>query len=111
MAFDPTTAEPVSPTTKGFDPGTAQPVKQPPKDPIDFDTGLSFTDRMALSQADNPPEQEAYLRSVYGNSVGKEKDGTLYVNLKGKKIAASGGGFVSGLAADLLGNSPTLAGA
>lgn len=112
MAFDPTGAVPIK-STKPFDPTGAQPVgtKVAKPDPVDFETGLTFTDRMALAQADNPAEQETYLRSVYGNSVGKEKDGTLTVNVKGKKIAASGGGFVSGLAADVLGNSPTLAGA
>lgn len=110
MAFDPNSAQPA--TNKGaFNPSSAQPVKTDSKPAVDFETGLSFTDRMALAQADNPEEQETYLKSVYGNSVGKEKDGTLTVNIKGKKIAASGGGFMSGLAADVLGNSPTLAGA
>jgi hypothetical protein len=118
MAFDPTGAVPVQPTQpSSFDPAGATPVgkpkiTQPKLNPVDYDTGLNFVDRLALSQADNDEERMAYLRPVYGpKNVMKEEDGTITVNIKGKKIAANGGGFMSGLAADVLGNTPTLAGA
>lgn len=106
--FDPTTAKPVE-GGGGFDPSTAKAAPQGPK--VDYDTGLSFTDKMALAQADNDEEKQAYLTSVYGSkNVEKQKDGTLTVNVKGQKIAANGGSWVSRKSADFLANSPTLLG-
>jgi len=117
MAFDPTGAVPLQQQKPGgFDPAGATPLTKgptaPKAEPIDFETGLSFVDKVALAGADNDEEKLAYLKPVYGpQNVQKEKDGTITVNVKGKKIAANGGGIMSGLAADVLGNTPTLAGA
>lgn len=92
--------------------GASAPASHPHHDPgVDYDTGLSFVDNMALAQADNPKEVRKYLSQVYGaGNVKNTSDGGFAVLKDGKTIAASGGGGFKNFVAQTVGKTPTLAG-
>lgn len=81
-----------------------------PKPPSE--EGLPFADRAALARADNEHEQRLYLEKRYGKgSVGHSPDGKMYVTVNGKKYDPQGGGFWSGVGADIVGAAAPTGGA
>lgn len=84
------------------------PASNEPK--IDKGSGLPFLDQVALSAADTKDEKKAYLSSVYGAGAVHEQDGTLYVDINGKHVAAEGGGIIKHLTAEAVGHGPELVG-
>ncbi len=78
---------------------------------VDWRSGLTVVDRMALDQADNLREKQKYLNSVYGEkNVKVASDGSITVMKNGKEIAAEGGSKAKGVVAELAAQAPELAG-
>ncbi len=73
---------------------------------VDYDTGLSFGDRVSLDMADNPAERRMYLEQRYGkDAVGADAKGRTWVKIGDKKIASE----TTSIGAQLAASSPELA--
>ena len=78
---------------------------------VDNDSGLPFTVKAALAQADNRKEELLLLGKVYGKeNVKTMHDGLLAVMKDGKLIGVQGGSGLKNFAADVVGRSAELGG-
>lgn len=135
MSFDPNAGELKSTpqATGGFDPNAGELRPAAGVKDVDFSTGLSFTEQMALSQMEGP-EFRAFLEKVHGKEnvvdieaptgesvkllTGEDKGKTrkttsagFAIKKDGKLIAVAGGSELKHMAAEFLGQTPTTAGA
>jgi hypothetical protein len=94
-----------------FGAGDRSLITNMPSQKVDWKSGLTLVDRMALDQADNLREKQKYLNSVYGEkNVKVASDGSITVMKDGKEIAAEGGSKAKGVFAELAAQAPELAG-
>lgn len=135
LEFDPSSARPADgpPAKPEFDPTSAK-IVQPIKPKVDYDSGLTFADRVALGQADNLDEKKLYLNKVYGadNVVEVEsqpngsvkvlsgpnkgqrrenREISLAIKRDGKLVSAEGGGAMTGAGATMMADAPIILGA
>jgi hypothetical protein len=102
---------PATQSRPSFGAGDRSLITNMPSQKVDWKSGLTLVDQVALDQADNLREKQKYLNSVYGaKNVKVSSDGKLIVMKDGKEIAAEGGPAAKGLAAQLAAQSPELAG-
>lgn len=76
---------------------------------VDYDTGLSFMDRLNFSRMDNDEERKNYLGSAYGaENVRQDSRGRFYVAQGDKQTAVFGDNKLTNAGAELLSQATPL---
>jgi hypothetical protein len=79
---------------------------------VDYETGLSFSDKVAMDKLDNDDERRAYLTQRFGkDAIKQDPGGRFYViTPEGEKIAVTGGTMLGGFGAGMLSLGPEIIG-